>query len=354
MKRFKECMILALGLASLLCMHGCQISAFQKRGNSLLKPPRHADIYVIAHRGAHNGIPENSIPAYQKAIELDADFVEVDIRTSSDGHLISIHNSTVDAYVAGMTGSVSDLTLAELRELDIGKRLGPQWEGTRVPTFEEILDLCKGRIGIYLDLKDASIPPLVELIKERGMERDIIWCLGDRTDMQTLIECCSDCILMPDPGDLEEFAVILNEFSPTVVAPVWREFTRKLVNMSHEAGALVFVDEQNETSWEQALEWGADGIQTDHPAALIAYLKHRRLSMVGFSLFLWNQKERRAVIRNILDHLKSHCENQRCPLRMPYLPHVLPRSGEFSYITIQDVVTNSRVTILDREIVYLV
>ncbi len=56
---------------------------------------------------------------------------------------------------------------------------------------------------------------------------------------------------------------------------MWKEFSRDLVNMSHGADALVFVDEQDETSWAQALEWGADGIQTDHPAALIEYLEHR-------------------------------------------------------------------------------
>jgi glycerophosphoryl diester phosphodiesterase len=167
------------------------------------------------------------------------------------------------------------LTLSEIRELDIGTKLGPEWEGTQVPTFEEILDLCQGRIGIYLDLKNAPIPALVELIKERGMEKEIVWCLGEKKEMQTLVEYCSDCVLMPDPGNLAEFARILDDFSPFVVAPVWREFSRELVNMSHSAGALVFVDEQDETSWAQALEWGADGIQTDHPAKLIEYLKHR-------------------------------------------------------------------------------
>jgi glycerophosphoryl diester phosphodiesterase len=275
MTGFAKYIMLVLWLSLSLSMHGCINSSTQDQRAFPLKPPRNAGIYVIAHRGAHKGIPENSIPAYKKAIELDADFVEVDIRTSSDGHFISIHNSSVDAYVEGITGSVSDLTLSEIRELDIGTKLGPEWEGTQVPTFEEILDLCQGRIGIYLDLKNAPIPALVELIKERGMEKEIVWCLGEKKEMQTLVEYCSDCVLMPDPGNLAEFARILDDFSPFVVAPVWREFSRELVNMSHSAGALVFVDEQDETSWAQALEWGADGIQTDHPAKLIEYLKHR-------------------------------------------------------------------------------
>ncbi len=237
-----------------------------------LKPPNNGGIYVVAHRGAHQGIPENSLAAYQKAINLGVDFVEVDIRTTKDGEFVSIHNRAIDAYVPGKTGAVKDLTLAELKALDIGKRIGPEWEDTRIPTFEEILNLCKGKCGIYLDLKAAPIPSLVALIKEKGMVNSVIWCLADYEEMSELNKTCPECILMPDPGDLDEFAKILSEFRPIVVAPVWRELSKELINMSHEAGALVIVDEQDKESWTQALEWGVNGIQTDHPGELIKYL----------------------------------------------------------------------------------
>ena len=121
-------------------------------------------VYVIAHRGAHVGIPENSLAAYQKAIDLGCDFVEIDVRTTKDGHFVSMHNSTIDEYVNGAKGKVSEHTLAELKLLDIGSRVGSEWKDTRVPTFEEILKLCQGKIGIYLDLKAASIPALVKII----------------------------------------------------------------------------------------------------------------------------------------------------------------------------------------------
>ena len=107
------------------------------------------------------------------------------------------------------------------------------------------------------------------------MEKEIVWCLGRGNELRKVVDCCADCVLMPDPRDLEEFALILDEFSSSVVAPVWREFSWEFVKMSHEAGALAFVDEQSETSWPHALEWGADGIQTDHPAELIEYVKNR-------------------------------------------------------------------------------
>jgi glycerophosphoryl diester phosphodiesterase len=251
------------------------LDLIQSSPKPMKRIPKHGGIYVVAHRGAHKDIPENTLPAYRKAIDLGADYVEIDVRTSKDGEFVSIHNSTVDAYVSEITGQVKDFTLAELRALDIGSRVGPEWKGTRIPTFEEILQLCKGKCGIYLDLKEAPIPPLIELIKEYDMEHDVIWCLFDPEEIQEVASLCAECYPMPDPNpdDLAGFQVILDQVKPSVVAPVWRDFTKELVEMAHAAGALVIVDEKDRSSWQQALDWGADGIQTDHPEELIEYLK---------------------------------------------------------------------------------
>ncbi|MGZ7210565.1 MAG: glycerophosphodiester phosphodiesterase, partial [Methanobacterium sp.] len=152
----------------------------------------HNGTYVIAHRGAHHGMPENSLPAYQKAIDLGCDFVEIDVRTTKDGKFVSIHDSKIDDYVPGKKGRVNELTYDELRALDIGIKKGTQWEGTRIPSFEEILQLCHGKIGIYLDLKSAPVDKLVEIIKKYGMERDIIWYISasDSKDLNDLKANC--------------------------------------------------------------------------------------------------------------------------------------------------------------------
>jgi glycerophosphoryl diester phosphodiesterase len=84
--------------------------------------PKNGNTYVIAHRGVHNGIPENSLPAYREATTLGCDFVEIDVRRTKDGRIVNVHNPTIDAYVNGITGKVSDFTRAALKELDIGER----------------------------------------------------------------------------------------------------------------------------------------------------------------------------------------------------------------------------------------
>lgn len=239
-----------------------------------LKPPRHGGVYVVAHRGAHQGIPENSLPAYQKAIELGADFVEIDVRTTKDGKFVSIHNATIDAYVPGKSGKVKEMTLEELRALDIGKRLGPKWEGTRIPTFEEILELCKGKIGIYLDLKDAPVAPLVDAVQARGMQHDVLW-YADADELKEVKRLCPECVEMPDPGPERNLPKLLEDLQPRVVASVWRYYSKAFVDQCHAAGAIVIVDESDPSCWEQAIAWGSDGIQTDHPEDLIRFLGNR-------------------------------------------------------------------------------
>lgn len=238
---------------------------------SLLPPARHG-VYVVAHRGAHDGIPENTLAAYAKAIELGCDFVEVDVRTTKDGELVSIHNDTVDAYTQGTTGKVRDFTLAELKSLDIGSRVGPEWSGERIPEMREVLALCLGKIGLYLDVKQADTAKLLALVREHGMERACLWYAGPK-QLREVAAQCPECIPMPDPGPEKFLERALTGFRPQVVASTLDNFSPTFAQACHAAGAMVIVDDEGPETWSNLLTWKADGIQTDHPAALIEALK---------------------------------------------------------------------------------
>ena len=241
-----------------------------------LPAPRHGGVYVVAHRGAHNVIPENTIAAYKAAIDMGIDFVEVDLRTTKDDHIVSIHNKEIDSYVTnGEHGLVSEMTLEQLRQLDIGSRISPQWSRERIPTFEEILKLCKGRVGIYLDLKDASVDDVVSMVNKYGMARHVLW-YADFDELERVAELCPDCFLMPDPGPEANLPKVIERFRPSVIAAVWRYYSRSFAEKCHRAGAIVIVDESSPASWKDALEWHTDGIQTNWPAQLIYVLEHRK------------------------------------------------------------------------------
>ena len=258
--------------SSLIVVAASLVFAIAAKADLGLNPPKHGGIYVVAHRGAHEGIPENTLAAYQKAIDLGCDFVEIDVRTTKDGKFVSVHNSTIDSYAPGKTGKVKDMTLDELRALDIGARVGDQYKGTKIPTFDEILDLCKGKIGIYLDLKDAPVPELVKIVQAKGMEKDVIWYVGGK-NLTDLKSSCPECFEMPDPGPEKNLAKLLADHKPRIVASVREYISKSFVDACHASGAIVICDEDKPEDWKDMLAWGTDGIQTDHPADLIKYLQ---------------------------------------------------------------------------------
>jgi len=242
--------------------------------------PKNSDIYVIAHRGAHIGIPENSLAAIQKAIDLRCDFVEIDTRATKDGRIVSVHNATIDQYVIGKTGKVRDFTLAELRQLDIGEKIGPDWKNTRIPTIEEILQLCRGQIGIYLDLKEPLVSELIQIINKYDLERDIVWYIpASHMDLiKELKNLCYKCLPMPDPGPEINIQEVERQVHPRLIASDMSKLSESFVKTAHANKAKVFVDEKKGTKeeWEQIINWGTDGIQTDNPALLIEFLQNRK------------------------------------------------------------------------------
>jgi len=119
--------------------------------NNSMQPPRR--YLAIAHRGASAYEPENTLRAFRRAIELGADMSELDVHLSKDGHVIVMHNASVEATTNGR-GAIRDMTLAELKRLDAGK-------GEQIPTLQEVIDLVRGKNGLYIELKGEGTPPAV-------------------------------------------------------------------------------------------------------------------------------------------------------------------------------------------------
>ena len=245
-----------------------------------LPKPKNGNTYVIAHRGAHNGIPENSLAAYQKAIDLGCDFVEIDIRTTKDGKFVSVHNATIDDYVVGQKGEVKDYSLSQLRKMDIGIKVDEKWRNTKIPTFQEILALCQDKIGIYLDLKEADPKALIPIIKKYGMQEAIVWYLpaSAHKELEAIKTNCPECLIMPDPGKKRNIKKVLNIYEPKYMASDMGHISKSFVRQLHANEVKVFVDDDEDDpkkwqkEWQKLMKLGVDGIQTDQPEALIKFL----------------------------------------------------------------------------------
>jgi glycerophosphoryl diester phosphodiesterase len=132
---------------------------------------------VIAHRGFSGVAPENTLAAIRKAIDVGADMAEIDVLLSRDGHVVVLHDETVDRTTDGK-GPVAALDLEEIRKLDAGSWFAKEFAGEKLPTLAEVLDLVRGRILLNVEIKTEAVTPEIEggiadrvlrLIAEREM-----------------------------------------------------------------------------------------------------------------------------------------------------------------------------------------
>ena len=226
-------------------------------------------VAVIAHRGEHLHHPENTLPAYQAAVDAGADFIEVDVRTTSDGKLVIMHDSTVDSQTNGK-GAVKDMTFDQIRALDV--------RGSKVPTFDEVLDLAQGKIGVYVDSKKASAADMIAAVERYGMQ-DRIVVYGGYQYLKDVAALRPKIKVMPEAVSAAFCRKLIDEFHPKVIAFDAHDFTDEIIALAKTAKADIYVDRFGDADtpafWQDAIDRGATGIQTNKPAELVAYLRSR-------------------------------------------------------------------------------
>lgn len=136
------------------------------------------NIYVAAHRGWSEKYPENTMEAFRRAVEIEVDQIETDIRVTKDGELVLIHDATVDRTTNGL-GLVKEMTLTELRALDAGIKTAPEFKGAKIPTFIEFMEFIKDHPTMTLDIELKEYP--LECRKEdvRG-KKEVAYEVCDR------------------------------------------------------------------------------------------------------------------------------------------------------------------------------
>ena len=121
---------------------------------------------IFAHRGSKGTHPENTLASFKEAVRVGSDGIELDVHLTKDGHLVVIHDETVDRTTNG-TGEIRSLTLAEIKELDAGSWFHNKYAGEKIPTLEEVLLLLtelgfNGQLNIELKTDVIQYKGLVE------------------------------------------------------------------------------------------------------------------------------------------------------------------------------------------------
>jgi len=243
-------------------------------------PKSKNNIIVIAHRGDHNIAPENSMMSIHNAIEDGADYVELDIRTTKDGQLVLMHDATVDRMTNGK-GKVRDLNFDEIRTLKLFNKQILNPDTLQIPTFVEALKICKNKINIYLDFKDANVQQVDAAIKNEGMENQIVVYINapnQYTDWRKWVPTMPLILsLNKKVKDSAEMVAYLKNVQIDILDGDWTEYTPETVNAALKMGVPVWADMQspkeNEDYWKQGILLGLSGIQTDHPKDLVKLIQ---------------------------------------------------------------------------------
>lgn len=237
-------------------------------------------IHIIAHRGAREQAPQNTIPAFKRAIELRADGFENDVHLTKDGVIVICHNYDIDATSDG-SGLLSEYTYEELLRFDFGSYFAPEFAGTKIPRLEEFLALCSQDTKVInIEIKPPKDPDstiaaqTIQMVKDFGLFDNL---LISSFDPKVLVDCkkidpnCKTGLLY-EPGEekceevCDDFVAYAKNLNVDAVHPYIGFVSEDYIEEAHEAGLIVNPWTVNQDFQIEALvRWGCDGLITDVP-----------------------------------------------------------------------------------------
>ena len=268
-----------------------------------LQHPSKDYVLAVSHRGDWRYAPENSMAAVQRCIDLGIDIVEIDVRLTKDGHLVLMHDLTVDRTTNG-TGQVAEMTLEEIKKLRLRNACGVRWSRQQVPTLEEVMLLTKDKIMVNLDKTEGeTVREAYEVLLKTGtVDQAIFKGNDDISAMREKYGALMDSIVympkiwydLPDiPKYVKDFNEALHPMAYEMLFDSEESKVFKLIPQMHQENITVLAIalwdelcaghtdevallEGPDAAWGWLIENGANAIMTDRPAEL-EYLKGKGL-----------------------------------------------------------------------------
>jgi len=237
--------------------------------NSMLT---NAQTKIIAHRGFSGIAPENTLIAFQKAIDCKADYFELDVRKTKNDSIVVIHNSSVDKTSSnGFKGEISKLNYSDLRAVNVGysRKFGDIYKNEKIPTLREALALAKEKIKVCIEIKvNGTEKAVLKIVNDLGVKEDVIIFSFKYPVLAKIRQLDTDIPILwlinkADNMTLENAIII--ESNAIGVGPE-TTVTKEYLNFAHENNIEVWKWTVNkEDEMQRLIDLGLDGIITDFP-----------------------------------------------------------------------------------------
>ncbi len=236
---------------------------------------------VIAHRGASACCPENTLSAFQTAMDMKADMVELDVQLTADREIVVFHDENLSRCTDGR-GRVSDHSFARLRELDAGAWFHKKFAGERIPALAEVLALCRGRIAVNIEVKTEAVTDAVsggieerclKMVDQTGMRGHVVYSSFDSRAVLHFKQIDREVPVAVLYEKKRHGSHLPSEIVRCLGADAFncsrRELSAKRLEDLKRSGIPVHVYTVNdEKSMRRLLDLGVDGIFTNRPDVL--------------------------------------------------------------------------------------
>lgn len=244
-------------------------------------------LYTQAHRGYSATYPENTLLAFERALETGVEQIELDVALTKDQHVVIIHDDTLERTTDGQ-GRVNEHTLAELARLDAGSWKDSAYQGQRIPTLEEVLERVSGQAWLNIEIKihrhkaewiTRLTEKTLKLIRTHRAESWVVLASFDLRPLQFIRASAPGLKTMlidwSDPTD----STVSDGLEQAINHGLYgwtphRSFVNKArVMRAEQAGLVVQVDSEAHPRIVEWAGWGVRGVSADNPEALAALLK---------------------------------------------------------------------------------
>ena len=228
---------------------------------------------IAVHRAANEFAPENTLAAMQIALDLEVDYIEMDVRQTRDGRSILLHDGNLDRTTSGK-GPVHSMDFEKVRTLSAGNWFNPFFAPEKVPTLEEACQLLadhnaksRHKTYFYVDCKEINAKVLIDNLTKFGLLEESVFYINEEGQIAQIRALAPNAKILPGLDIRKDLDKIIDAIHPYALDANWKDLSKELIDKAHARGVKIFSDgfgeNMNAESYVNAIKAGIDVISTN-------------------------------------------------------------------------------------------